>query len=364
MDYIFHGTKVKASELERFLLHMMEVNLAAELRGERKTPICIWGKHGIGKTEIVESLAATQKYKLAYLAPAQFEEMGDLIGMPVVEGLQTSFRPPDWVPREEGPGILLIDDINRADDRILRGLMQLLQFYALQSWELPSKWQIICTANPDGGDYSVTPMDDAMLTRMMHVSLDFDVQEWGTWAEKKAIDPRGINFILTYPELVNGQKTTARTLVQFFNAIALISNLKENLGLIQILGDSCLDEATVSAFIAFVNQNLERLPSPQKILNASNFEQEIKLHLKTLVQGAIIRVDILATLCTRIANYLRFNSKVSPIQLNNIKQFLKMELLPNDLRHALLHDLMKLANSNLKGLLADPEIGQLYLNEV
>lgn len=363
MNYIFHGTRVKASELQDFLLHMMQVNLEAELRGERKTPLCIWGKHGIGKTEIVEGLAAAQKYKLAYLAPAQFEEMGDLIGMPVVEGQKTTFRPPDWVPVEEGPGILLIDDINRADDRILRGLMQLLQFYAVQSWALPPKWQIICTANPDGGAYSVTPMDDAMLTRMMHVSLGFDVQEWSIWAEQHAIDPRGINFVLTYPELVNGQKTTARTLVQFFNAIAGISDLKANLGLIQILGDSCLDEATVSAFIAFVNQNLSRLPSPQIILNTTDFRKDIKIQLDKLVKGTTIRVDILATLCTRITNYLRFNAPVSPKQLKNIKCFLMMDVLPNDLRYALLNDLMNIANSNLKGLLADPEIGQLYLNK-
>ena len=38
----------------------------------------------------------------------------------------TVFAPPAWVPTADGPGILLLDDVNRADDRILRGLMQLL----------------------------------------------------------------------------------------------------------------------------------------------------------------------------------------------------------------------------------------------
>ena len=49
--------------------------------------------------------------------------MGDLHGMPnvidpdeKVSGDEyTVYSPPDWVPTEEGPGILLLDDINRAE---------------------------------------------------------------------------------------------------------------------------------------------------------------------------------------------------------------------------------------------------------
>ena len=34
--------------------------------------------------------------------------------------------------------------------------------------EITSKMANCATANPEGGDYSVTPMDGAMLTRMLH----------------------------------------------------------------------------------------------------------------------------------------------------------------------------------------------------
>ena len=53
--------------------------------------------------------------------------------------------------------------------------MQLLQNYELISWKLPSDRHIVLTANPDGWDYSVTPMGNAMITRMMHVMMRFDV---------------------------------------------------------------------------------------------------------------------------------------------------------------------------------------------
>lgn len=183
------------------------MNESLERAGRRKTPVCIWGRHGIGKTEIVETTTRERGAKLVTVAPAQFEEMGDLMGMPVVvdDGGATRMAPPEWVPREEGPGVLLLDDVNRADDRILRGLMQLLQNHELAGWKLPNGWQIVLTANPDGGDYSVTPMDDAMLTRMLHVTLRFDVKRWARWAEQTGVDPRGIAFVLTYPETVTGE---------------------------------------------------------------------------------------------------------------------------------------------------------------
>ena len=116
-------------------------------------PLCIWGSHGIGKTEIVRDYARDKELRFHYLAPAQFEELGDLLGMPAIEGERTTLRPPVWVPTEDKPGILLLDVLNRADDRILRGLMPLFQGFGIVSWNLPPSWRIICTANPDDGSY-------------------------------------------------------------------------------------------------------------------------------------------------------------------------------------------------------------------
>ena len=349
--------------MQRLIEHAIMTNEQAEAQGRKKSPICIWGKHGIGKTQLVEAIAEQKGYQFAYIAPAQFEEMGDLVGMPQVEEGATTFVAPDWVPTTEGPGILLIDDANRADDRILRGIMQLLQNYELISWKLPSKWQIILTANPDGGDYSVTPMDDAMLTRMMHVTMDFDVKEWAKWAEENGVDQRGINFVLTYPEMVTGERTTPRTLVQFFQSIAPLDDLSEHLGLIQMLADSSLDSNTVASFMSFINNNLSKLVTPEQIVNTTNFKKDVLDHLQGIVMKGTLRVDILATLCTRLVNYLVINNiKPNKEQLANIKEFIKIDFIPNDIRLSMAQDLV--SAQHLKPIMADPEIGKLLLKRM
>ncbi|MBY5922533.1 AAA family ATPase [Ferrimonas balearica] len=360
-QYTYYGLTCQAPEVRRFVEHLIPAS------GQRATPICIWGRHGIGKTQMVEQIAVERGMQWRAIAPAQFEEMGDLLGMPRVEtdangDTVTRFAAPHWVPTEPGPGILLIDDVNRADERILRGIMQLLQNHELISWALPEGWQIILTANPDGGDYSVTPMDDAMLTRMMHVTMEFDAKAWALWAEQAGVDPRGIDFVLTYPELVDGERTTPRSLVQFFQSIAGIKDLRAELPLVNILARSCLDDTTCAAFVAFVEQNLSQLVAPQAIVEAKDFTKTILPQIERTAGGKMPRIDILATLCTRLYHYLKVN-KVKPNaeQMGNLQAFLKMPLLPNDLRLGLMQDMMNGDNPALKGVLADAELAKLFL---
>ena len=361
-QYQYYGTPTKAGEVIAFLSHMLAINLRQESKGKRKTPICIWGNHGIGKTEIVQDLAKDKGYQLAYIAPAQFEEMGDLLGMPSIVEDETVFKAPAWVPKTEGPGILLIDDVNRADDRILRGIMQLLQNHELVSWKLPAKWQIVLTANPDGGDYSVTPMDDAMLTRMLHITLMFDVLEWAKWAEKAAIDPRGIHFVLTHPNVLAGSRTTARTLVQFFDSIQEIPDLKNELSLVKLLADSCLDEQTAKAFITFAMQGFGQLPQPAEILASQDFGNEIESPIAQVVKQVTLRVDILAAICTRLVNYLSLQeTPLDELALSNLRQFVQLPFLPSDLRLSLLQDLVQSSNPHLAVIAADPSIANLLL---
>ncbi|MDJ1494940.1 AAA family ATPase [Cytophagaceae bacterium DM2B3-1] len=363
--YVFYGVESTLQEVRKFTEHILRANLAAEEKGHKKTPVCIWGTHGIGKTEVVQQIARDNNYQFVYIAPAQFEEMGDLIGMPAIENGKTVFRAPEWVPTQPGPGVLLIDDVNRADDRILRGIMQLLQNYELVSWKLPYQWQIVLTANPDGGNYSVTPMDDAMLTRMMHITMKFDSKVWAFWAEKAGVDPRGINFVLTYPEVAHGSRTTPRSLVQFFDSISSIKSLSDELPLIQMLASSCLDEETVTSFISYVQQNLSELISPEEIYEAKDFSRQVYHPVKKCVDQDVFRVDIMATICTRLINHLTIqNIKLKPEQVKNIQEFIKIDFLPNDLRLSLLQDLVQSPNSTLKMVMADPEVSRLLLKKM
>lgn len=372
IDFIEFGKKGNSKELKDILNHIFERNNFLNSKGKRGTPICIWGTHGLGKTQIVRDFAKNKGWKFSYIAPAQFEEMGDLHGMPNVidpdEKISgdeyTVYSPPDWVPKDEGPGILLLDDINRADDRILRGCMQLLQNFELTSWKLPPKWQIVATANPEGGDYSVTPMDGAMLTRMLHTTLKFNAKIWAEWAVKANVDSRGISFVLTYPELVNSERTTPRSLTQFFEQIESIEDLKANIQLVEALALSSLDELTVSSFIAFVNDELTQLIEPEEILDTKDFKKiEIRIKEVSIDKNGSKRVDRLSTICSRL--YLKLiseNFTPSENQSKNLVSFLLMNTIPNDLLMSLYMDISKNGTDKVKEMVKDKRLANKLLD--
>jgi len=365
---IQYGPSGNSKEIENILTHIFSSNMNITDSNKKPTPVCIWGTHGLGKTEMVRDFAKQRGWKFEYIAPAQFEEMGDLHGMPNVidkKGIKTTtYSPPEWVPLKKGPGILLIDDINRADDRILRGCMQLLQNYELSSWKLPDKWQIVSTANPEGADYSVTPMDDAMLTRMIHTTLIFNHKVWAEWAIRSGVDKRGISFVLTYPELINTDRTTPRSLTQFFDLIKDIDDLKDNINLVLSLALSTIDEVSASSFVNFVNDDLQKLVEPEEILNSKNFI-DIKKSIELLSKDSEgeKRIDRLSTITTRLYLHLTSpNYKILNSHSENLIQFFLLEYLPKDLSMSLYMDLLKFSNEKIKKMLRDKRLASFLVD--
>ena len=352
------GAKLTAEGVRNFIEQITDNALNGS--GDR-TPICIWGVHGIGKTALVEDIANQNGWKFAYAAPAQFEEMGDLHGLPVIDGTTTRFAPPDWVPTEPGPGILLLDDFNRADDRILRGVMQLLQRSELVSWSLPPDWHIVVTANPEGADYSVTPLDDAMLTRMLHVSMEFEPRVWARWAIEAGVDERGIAFVLTYPEMVTGSRTTPRSLTYFFDQIKAIEDLRANWDHVHALALSALDPEAATAFMSFVNDGLNELVSPDEILGGN--WPEIAARIDELAHDENgIRLDRLNAMTVRLYLTVSKDDFVpTPEQGANLVSLLTHDTLPSDLRLMLHRDLVSNSGPEVVEVLRDKALAEMTL---
>lgn len=378
-----YGESLNSLELNRFLDYTILQNDLLAQNNQHGTPICIWGTHGIGKTETVISFAKRNGYAYVYCAPAQFEEMGDLHGIPETydptpelpnSGDEfTVYRPPEWLKSAianvdlEKPGFLILDDFNRADVRILQGCMQLLQMNALFSWSLPPRWQIILTANPEGGSYNVTEMDDAMLTRMIHVTMRFDAKSWAVWATEAGIDNRGIDFILSHPEIVNGQRTTARSLTQFFKQIQGIKDLssEDGMWLVRVLGKGTLDSDVIDKFIHFISFVQQKIIQPEEILEAEDFAtiaQKLKSQVK--VKG-VKRSDLLATICTRLQMHVTAAKyKFKEKHKKNVVAFLLNEEMEASFRFNLHKACVNATNKAAKKLIQDPAVAKAVLSSM
>ncbi len=354
-----YGPKVDSEEAYSFLLRLFSAS------ADEVPPVCLWGRHGIGKTELVKTIAQEQGWKFVTISPAQFEEMGDLIGLPFLDKNEATgktssrFAPPEWVPQEKGPGILLIDDFNRADDRILRGLMALWQERKLSSWTLPSGWFMVLTANPEGDLYSVTPVDEASLTRMLHLELQFNVQAWVNWAQGQDLPNTAIDFVSQHPEVIDGLKTTPRTLTYFFRLWRQYGQPGLDDPQLRLLLESAVTPRATKQFMDFLQKSDWNLPDAQELLTQP-LTQTKDLFQKILAETPV-RTDLINLLFSRLSSYVETQSQLPANQEERLAEILLIPELPSEHVLLFLHGLSASQHSALGRLLQHPALSQLLL---
>ena len=363
--------KLNIDELKSFMGHMVKNNQHIQADGKVPVAVNVEGEAGLGKTSSIKQLAKELNMDVIMLNLAEFEELGDLVGFPVKEfqiqnaegktmwinesqiaaasakgykviSKRMSHAVPEWIEGKGEGGFLILDDYTRADHRFMQATMTLIDQQSYASWKLPKNWHIILTTNPDNGEYNVTSLDFAQKTRFISVEVDFDVNVWAKWAESSNIDSRCINFLLMNPEVI-GKTVNPRSITTFFNAISSIPKFEDELPLIQMIGEGSVGDEVASLFTMFINNNLDKIPTPHDIM--TNNEAYVIGTLNSSVgTGDNFRADISSVITTRIINYcLNFaeNNSINDFMVNRlIKLSTDCDSFTDDLRYFMIKEIV------------------------
>lgn len=152
-----------------------------------RRPVLLEGPTGIGKSEVVQGLARRLGVGFTVLDLSLLEPP-DLVGLPVIEQGRTTYATPRLLPRE-GEGILMLEELNRAERYIQQPALQLLSARRLHEYELPPGWSCFAAVNPEAGDYQVTPLDPALRARFLNLPVRADRAAWLAWAVTRDVHP-------------------------------------------------------------------------------------------------------------------------------------------------------------------------------
>lgn len=174
--------------------------------------VLLEGKHGIGKSEIVQTFANENN---SYMFPLflSTQETGDLIGIPsehIVDGQKvTQWSKPIWLQRMEEkakqgiPCVLFLDELNRAPLDVRQSALQLVLEGKIHEHSLPIvngiKTLVVGAINPSD-DYQVAELDSALLDRFLCVNVTIDAREWLEYARKKEVVQVIRDFISEFPD--------------------------------------------------------------------------------------------------------------------------------------------------------------------
>lgn len=261
--------------------------------------IMLMGKHGIGKSQILERFFTERGCKVVTLFLGQMADPGDLIGLPHKDEVngKTQFLPPYWFPSDGKPVVLFLDELNRARPEVLQTIMDLALNRTLAGKKLPSGSRIVSAVNC-GDEYQLTELDPALVSRFNIYEFVPGADEWLVWAKKNALDERVIAFITANKDDLDGdgmasadgslEKTPDRRAWQRVSDIILN---KEN------LGDSCktivagiVGQRSASRFFDFLRKN--RILSAQELLLGDFKKSEEKLASYGTPEYAVINDSI------------------------------------------------------------------------
>src|SRR5690606_38337971 len=95
---------------------------------------------------------------------------------------------PRFLP-QGGAGILMLEELNRAERYIQQPALQLLTARSLHEYVLPEGWTCFAAINPENGDYQVTPLDAALRARFLQLPVRADRAIWLAWASANGVHP-------------------------------------------------------------------------------------------------------------------------------------------------------------------------------
>ena len=199
-----------------------------------KTPVMLWGPPGIGKSSLIHQIAQELNFRVCDLRLAQLEPT-DLRGVPMPNretGRAEWYLPAFWpTPATkdttrtviddqgnesqvkvakgdcvDGPGIIFLDEIEKAPISVKNASLQLVLDRMVGSYTLPNDWSIVCAGNREEDGCFSQPLGAALSNRMIHLDIEVDIDAWATWARKEEVMDDVISFLHFKPELLYKQQ--------------------------------------------------------------------------------------------------------------------------------------------------------------
>jgi hypothetical protein len=216
----------------------------------------------------------------------------------MMEIAETQLAVPNWFPKNPAStGILLLDDYNRGVKHVIQGLMDLINEGSLNDLQLPKRWVIVLTSNPEDGDYEVTAMDYAQRTRTINVSYSRREEELKRQAHKQGLHDDVTAFIHMYPEAIPCKEPVLVKPKVNDRLLFLYARLYPYLKKMPLLAELVRESTFETGFIARFEEALAKeqpVPVKEVLTNMKAWEKKVAEYAD---RG---RFDLLNITCDRV----------------------------------------------------------------
>lgn len=325
---------------------------------EAKLTPWIWGYHGKGKSETIETFYKSQGWLVFNFRLNCMADVGDFLGLqdfvtdPTTgQKVATKFCMPDWLKQamdfvKENPGTracIFLDEVNRAARMDLIGpVFQMALDKKLHTYDFSDlPIDIIAAGNPDTGNYSVLSLDDkALFSRFVHITFNPTAAEWRDYAVNKKYEPAIVDFIGEQPGFLEEQDLDSFSIGEYAKPDrrkwgGIDKLLKLNLGKNEQLEvfSGMLGMEGATAFFKF----LDRDDKPLTLEDIFKYTAKTKKRVVKYVQNN--RSDLLHNANEKVLDFFKTSEKLADEEGDNLMEY--MEDLPLGIMFNLAHHIYK-----------------------
>lgn len=228
-------------------------------------PILLEGRHGVGKSQLIEQ-AADELGVSCITRDLSLMEPTDLIGLPVQDGGRTRYSPPSFLP-DSGRGLLVFEELNRSEKYMMAPCLQLLTARTLNDYSLPKGWVTVAAINPASDGYDTSQLDAALLSRFIRIEIVPCVKSWLSWGSDAGIHPSVLKFVSQTPDIFAAAESNPRSwayVSDVLKAYQAVGVADENLLVVSLAG--IIGDSLATAFVQASLREEEAIPA-DAILN-------------------------------------------------------------------------------------------------
>lgn len=182
---------------------------------ERQRPIFLMGPPGIGKTAVMEQVAAELGVGLISYSMTHHTRQSAL-GLPFIQKKVYGGKEYDVseytmseiiasvydMMEQTGltEGILFLDEINCVSETLAPSMLQFLQYKVFGKHRVPNGWIVVTAGNPPEYNNSVREFDIVTWDRLKRIDVEPDYEIWKEYAYQRSIHAA----ILSYLEIKKG----------------------------------------------------------------------------------------------------------------------------------------------------------------